>query len=170
METREELLQQVNLTIGSLVGILLNMERPEREVYEGWTAKDILGHITFWHESFARNLHDVAWWNKPSPLKGRYVDLNQQGVDEMRGYPMEEVIRRLETAQSVIRENILRPEVRMIPYRKGSRDYTPEEHLDIVNKHIQEHLKVIVSPSQPPATLPIFKNVKWRGIRRDTCR
>jgi len=25
-------------------------------VYELWNAKDILGHITFWHESFARNI------------------------------------------------------------------------------------------------------------------
>lgn len=28
-------------------------------VYKFWNAKDILGHITFWHESFAKNISDL---------------------------------------------------------------------------------------------------------------
>lgn len=27
-------------------------------VYEYWNAKDILGHFTYWHESFANNISD----------------------------------------------------------------------------------------------------------------
>jgi len=46
----------------------------------------------------------------------------------------------LEVAHRVIRENILNPKLTLIPYKKGSRDYTPEEHLDIVNEHIKEHM------------------------------
>ena len=36
---------------------------------------------------------------------------------------------------------ILNPRLTLIPYKKGSRDYSPEEHLEIVIGHIQLHLK-----------------------------
>jgi hypothetical protein len=32
----------------------------DKMVYEFWNAKDILGHFTFWHESFARNISDLG--------------------------------------------------------------------------------------------------------------
>ena len=58
-------------------------------------------------------------------------------------HTVEEIIQRLETAHKIIQENILNPKLVLIPYKKGSRDYTPEEHLDIVNGHNKEHLSGI---------------------------
>ncbi|MBE0672936.1 MAG: ClbS/DfsB family four-helix bundle protein [Anaerolineales bacterium] len=143
MDAREILLKQLNKTISQLSDVYKNMANPEIAVYEEWTAKDILGHIVFWHESFARNVRDIVNDIKPTPLKGKYSDLNQRCFDEMRQKTVEEIIQRLEAAHRVIRENILNPKLVLIPYKKGSRDYTPEEHLDIVNEHIKEHLSGI---------------------------
>ena len=143
METKEILLKQLNETISQLFDVYRNMANPEIAVYEEWTAKDILGHIVFWHESFARNVHDIVNDIKPTPLKGKYSDLNQRCFDDMRQKTVEEITQRLEAAHKVIRENILNPKLILIPYKKGSRDYTPEEHLDIVNEHIKEHLSGI---------------------------
>lgn len=143
MDTREILLKQLNETISQLFDVYKNMANSEIAVYEGWTAKDILGHIVFWHESFARNVRDIVNDIKPTPLKGKYSDLNQRCFDEMRQKTVEEITQRLEAAHRVIRENILNPKLVLIPYKKGSRDYTPEEHLDIVNEHIKEHLSGI---------------------------
>jgi hypothetical protein len=70
MEKREILLEELNKTISQLFAAYKNMENPEILVYEEWTAKDILGHIVFWHESFARNVHDLVNDIKPMPLKG----------------------------------------------------------------------------------------------------
>ncbi|MFN8457024.1 MAG: hypothetical protein U0401_20555 [Anaerolineae bacterium] len=125
-----------------------NVANPDMVVYEGWTAKDILGHITFWHESFARNVSDIVNDLKPTPLTGRYRDLNRRCFDEMRVQTVEDVIKRLEVAHRVIQENILNTKLILIPYKKGSRDYTPEEHLDLVNKHIREHLRDIEAVSK----------------------
>ncbi len=141
METREALLQHLNEAISQLLDVCQNVANPDLAVYEGWTAKDILGHITFWHESFARNVYDLVNDIKPTPLKGRFIELNQRGVEEMRQYPLEKVLERLVIAHRTIQDNILSPKLTLIPYRKGSRDYTPEEHLDIVRGHIREHLK-----------------------------
>jgi hypothetical protein len=143
MEKRELLLNQLNETITQLFDVYKNMANPEIIVYEDWTAKDILGHIVFWHESFARNVRDIVNDIKPTPLKGKYKDLNQRCFDEMRTKTVEEITKRLKAAHRVIRENILNPKLVLIPYKKGSRDYAPDEHLDIVNEHIKEHLSDI---------------------------
>jgi hypothetical protein len=156
METKAVLLDELDKAVRQLIVICRQLPDLDAAVYEGWTAKDILGHVTFWHESFARNVADLVHDRKPTPLKGKLSDLNQQGVEAMRSCSLEEVIGRLETAQCIIRANILNPKLILIPYRKGSRDYTPEEHLGIVVDHIRAHVKAIQgrgpkkrSPSRP---------------------
>ena len=151
METRETLLRQLNETISQLFDVYNDMADSEISIYDEWTAKDILGHIVFWHESFARNIRDIVNDIKPTPLKGKYSDLNQRCLDEMRTITIEDMTKRLEAAHRVIRENILNPKIASIPYKKGSRDYTPDEHLDIVNKHIKEHLSDIRKASMDDA-------------------
>jgi hypothetical protein len=148
METREILLKQLNETISQLIDVYKNIADPEMAVYEEWTAKDILGHIVFWHESFARNVRDIVNDIKPTPLKGKYCDLNQRCFDEMSTKTVETLTKRLEAAHRVIQENILNPKLVLIPYKKGSRDYMPDEHLDIVNKHVKEHLSGIRKASK----------------------
>jgi hypothetical protein len=48
---------------------------------------------------------------------------------------------RLESAHQVIQQNIHHPGLELIPYRQGSRKVTPEEHLEIVDRHLSGHLK-----------------------------
>lgn len=141
METRQTLLHYLNETVMQLRAVYQTLPDPGAMVYELWTAKDVLAHLTFWHESLARNLDDLANGRKPSPLKGRFIDLNQGGVDAMAHLNLAEVLERFDSAHAVIRANILNPALTLIPYKKGSREYTPEEHLDIVNEHINEHLR-----------------------------
>ena len=149
METRETLLDQLNETVSQLLDLYHTMPVPNTpDVYTDWTVKDVLGHIVFWHESFARNVRDLVNGIKPTPLKGKYSDLNQRCFDEMRTQTMENVMERLEIAHKMIQENILDAKLGFIPYKKGSRSYTPEEHLDIVNKHIKEHLTDIKKACQ----------------------
>jgi len=143
MKARENLLNQLNETISQLFDVYNTMSDPEFFVYEDWTAKNVLEHILFWHESFAQNVHDIVNDIKPTPLKGKYSDLNQRCFNEMRTKTVEDLLNRLDIAHRIIQENILNPKLEIIPYKKGSRDYTPNEHLDIVNEHIKEHLRGI---------------------------
>src|SRR5512137_3035385 len=102
METKEALLDRLTKTVAVLIAVCRQLPDPDAAVYEGWTAKDVLGHVTFWHESFARNVGDLVHDRKPTPLKGKLGDLNQQGVDVLRPCSLEEVIGRLEAAQRII--------------------------------------------------------------------
>lgn len=141
METRQILLERLNKTIAQLLSIYQTLPDPNAMVYELWSAKDVLAHLTFWHESFARNVDDLAHGRLPSPLKGRLRDLNQGGVDAMAHITLTEVLERFEAAHAIIQANILNPALILIPYRKGSREYTAEEHLDLVNDHVNFHLR-----------------------------
>ena len=92
METKEVLLKRLDETVAHLIEVVRAASDPDTVVYEGWSAKDLLGHVTFWHESFARNVADLVHDRKPTPLKGRLSDLNQQGVADLRPCSLEEVI------------------------------------------------------------------------------
>lgn len=110
-------------------------------VYELWNAKDILGHITFWHESFARNIDDLANHRKPNVLSGKLSEVNERSVETTRPIPVQDLIDRMLKAQSIIERHIFNDSIVEIPYRKGSRRYSRNEHLDIVAQHIRRHLK-----------------------------
>lgn len=110
-------------------------------IYQLWNAKDILGHITFWHESFARNISDLGNGIKPDPLKGKLSEVNKLSVEMTKAKSIRNLIERLKDAQRTIEEFIFMRDIKLIPYKKGSRDYSREEHLEIVSNHIHKHLK-----------------------------
>lgn len=115
----------------------------DKMIYEYWNAKDVLGHITFWHESFARNISDLGKNIKPSPLKGKLSEVNKQSVEATKNESVENLIKRLKEAQNTIEEYVFLDKVNLIPYKKGSRDYSKLEHLEVVSNHIHKHLKDI---------------------------
>ena len=76
-----------------------------------------------------------------NPLKGKLSEVNQLGVEATRPVPIDKLLVRLNIAQRVVEEHIFNTEVQLIPYKKGSRDYSRKEHLEIVAAHIKRHLK-----------------------------
>jgi len=110
-------------------------------VYTLWDAKDILGHIVFWHESFAANIADLGHGCKPNPLKGKLSEVNARSVETTKEVPIPELIERLRQAQHTIEQHIYNESIDLIPYKKGSRDYSRSEHVDIVTHHIGRHLR-----------------------------
>ena len=109
-------------------------------VYEDWTAKDVLGHITSWHMSFQRNLESALMNKKPMPFSGSLTDVNEREVLNMKKYTIEELVEKIKLAQNVIDMNIKNTNIMEIAYKKGSRNYSPLEHLEIVKRHINSHL------------------------------
>lgn len=108
-----------------------------------WTARDALVHIVFWHESFARNVGDLAGGRAPKPLKGTYAKLSERAAEENRDSTVEELLGRLASAQGIIEQSVFSPRVGLIPYKVGSRPYPAAEHLGVVNEHVSGHLKKV---------------------------
>ena len=142
--TGRELLTQVDAAVERIIRAVQDTAAPESLRVDDWSVQDTLGHIAFWHESFARNVKALVEGREPDVLEGSYPDLNRMGVERSRTMTVGQIAGRIRRAQGVIRRGILTlPADTQIPYRKGSRDYTPDEHLEIVRDHIVAHLNRI---------------------------
>ena len=139
MHTRRHSLLQLTQQVDAFISCVRAVDVETLQVYSLWTAKAVLCHLTFWHESFARNLRAVEHHQRLSPPKGTLTTLNQRGVDELRTNSVDHLVGRLLAAHACIRAAILDTTIGLIPYRRGSRPYTPDEHLEIVRAHIQKH-------------------------------
>ena len=134
-------MEQLEQAVEQIIASVRQVEHPESLRVDEWSAKDTLGHIAFWHESFARNVSALASGRVPVVLEGTYTDLNQRGVEASRTMTVGQIAGRIRRAQATIRRCIIKlPEDTAIPYRKGSRDYSPNEHLVTVRGHIIAHL------------------------------
>lgn len=134
-------LAHLNEVLAEFIDFFQQEYNYESMVYTHWNAKNILGHVTFWHESFARNISDLGTNQKPNPLKGKLSEVNQRSVETTQEVPIPHLITRLKEAQRTVEAHIFNENITLIPYKKGSRDYSRYEHLDIVARHITRHLK-----------------------------
>ena len=83
----------------------------------------------------------VVRHEKPKPFKGSFTAVNECEVTRLRKYSVKELINSITNAQTIIDTNIGNHDVKEIAYKCGSRSYTPLEHLSIVARHIEGHLK-----------------------------
>jgi len=138
---RLALILQLDEAVEQFIIAITRIEHPESLRVDDWSAKDTLGHIAFWHESFARNVSALVNGREPVVLEGTYPRLNQQGVEASHAMTVGRIAGRIRRAQATIRRCIVKlPPDTAIPYRKGSRDYSPDEHLAMVRGHIIAHM------------------------------
>ena len=154
LAARADLLAELDSAVERLLAAAVATVSDDVLVDGSWTVRDVVGHVTFWHESFARNVDDLVHARRPTPLRGRLSDLNEQGVAEARAVPLDTIVDRLRAAHATIRASILSPTLGLIPYRVGSRPYTPGEHLEVVRDHVRAHARSLeraCDPSRPRA-------------------
>ena len=140
-----ELLERLSATVDEMVAFYQSVGDTSLLVSSAWTARGVLVHVVCWHESFVRNVSDLAQGIKPKPLKGTYAELGRRSLDESSDCSVKDLLSRLMNAQHSIEESIFNPRVVLIPYKVGSRSYAPAEHLSIVNDHVKDHLKKVCS-------------------------
>jgi hypothetical protein len=139
--TLKDLLKKEQDIVNDLLTFFNNKHNFNKIIYTDWTAKDVLAHIVMWHESFANNIIDLINENKLNLLKGLLYEINENGVKEYGKYTVEELKSKIIDAQEKINNNIENEKIKLIPYLKNSkREYTKEEHLKIVYKHIKGHI------------------------------
>ena len=102
-----------------------------------WTVKDVLGHITFWHEYYAQQYKALSE-NKMPYVHRSLAGKNEEGRKEMSKYPKYKMINKLKKANSTLKKCILEDEIPKMRYMK-SREYKTDEFLDVVIGHINRH-------------------------------
>lgn len=109
-----------------------------------WTAKDYLSDIVYWHESFARNISDVSANRETNEIKLSLCDATIQAITENKNCSINTLLRRLTKAQKTIEAHILNNDIGSIPYRRGSREYSRIEYLDIRTSEFGWHFWSVV--------------------------
>ena len=122
-----------------LAGAARATSYPDDVVTGDWSARLVVAHLVFWHESFARNVADLAAGRRPAPVAGTYAALAERTRAELGDLPIEALLERLVAAQAVIRRDIGARGIDIIPYRRGSRAYPPLEHLEVTRDHVARH-------------------------------
>ena len=108
-----------------------------------WSVKDILCHITYWHNYYADNLNAEAKGEKYLFPKIKYSILSQKGFELLRPYSSEELFKMIDNSHLKIRDSIFVGKVSEMTYREGSKPYPIIEFLHIVEGHIRGHTKDI---------------------------
>lgn len=136
-------LKDLDIALNELIEFYERKPALDVMVYPLWDTKDILGHLVYWFESCARNVHDLAHKKVPTPLQGTMQEINQRSVQETRQASVDDLCVRLRSAQRKISRHIRSPRITVIPYRKYARPYTPSEHLEVLAYHVRYHLKAL---------------------------
>lgn len=137
----DERLAELEDAVAELVAVARSLPDSDVVATGEWTVRDVLAHLVFWHESFARNVADLAADRRPTPLAGTYAALAARTRTELGGAGIDALLARLIDAQAVIRGWVRDPRITLIPYRRGSRPYPPDEHLTVVRDHIRTHTR-----------------------------
>ncbi len=139
--TLEEQLGEEQKAVSEVMEFFQTAKDFSKIIYVDWTAKDVLGHIASWHLSFERNLLSAVHNEKPKPFSGTLTDVNEREVKKMAEFSISDLLAAIDKAQTTIDLNIENSDVTEIAYKRGSRNYSPLEHLEIVERHLRGHLK-----------------------------
>ena len=115
---------------------------PSDRMSDIWSVKDILCHITYWHQYYARNLSAQASGRSYVFPHIPFYELNQRGVEKLRSHSDENLFAMLTKANNKLKKVILCGKVKQITYRVGT-VYTFDRFLFIVNRHIRSHTRQV---------------------------
>lgn len=134
---------EINTLNQSIENFILQSKKINLEfiVYkEGWRKKDIISHITFWHEYYARVVLALSTGKQPDLFDKSYSEISENGVNSLKEESVQKIYFRLRNANKKLIQNISNVKT-LIPYKIGSRSYSPIEYLQTINTHINSHLK-----------------------------
>lgn len=138
------LLADIDSTIEGLAGWYGSALYPEGvELGEGgWSARQMLAHLVFWHETTATSIAIVAS-GAPAPTVGSDFDaLNAAAVAQWESQAIPDLLADLRTAQAKLRQAAFAvpgPDT-IVRVRPDGVQRTLAEQLAITRNHLQEHL------------------------------
>jgi uncharacterized protein (TIGR03083 family) len=136
---------------------LLQAADPARELYPGWTVKDLLAHITGWDDATITSLRSHVAGRTPVVLAERGIDeYNARTVTSRRDLDYPHVLKEWRLTRQVLRtiieqmpdEKFLEPLV--IPWGgKGTVTFLVETFRDHEDEHVHDLQEWLKDPSRP---------------------
>jgi hypothetical protein len=115
---------------------------PERALVESsWGPREVLAHLVYHHESYVEQVSALVSGEPYEPPKGRFSDLNAHAIENSRGVPIAELLRRFRRANEALCGFYRRPDVRAIvrEIKKGAKPRSLAVLITEVEAHIRNH-------------------------------
>lgn len=136
---RLQLIDDLDSAVEEFLDVCQKIKLSTPAYEDGWGVKGIIAHIVFWHEYYAQVITAYSNNRKPELLWNLKL-ANDEGCPKLTKRPRNELIERMRLAHSKLRENIIKLDKLDIKYyAKGSRTYTVEEYLSLIDGHIRKH-------------------------------
>lgn len=104
-----------------------------------WTVKDVLCHIVFWHNYYAKQHSALASGKNPVIFKSKGGSTrNQEGVDLLKSLSKENLIEKLNKSHKDLYRSIIVNQVPGMDYT-DKKHYQTEESLEVIAGHINRH-------------------------------
>jgi len=115
----------------------INKKKLTDMVTNQWTIKDLLGHITYWHQYYAQQYKALSIGEKPY-IHQTLVGKNEEAIKKTKYVSKKKLIGNLIEANESLRTSILVKKVPKMKYVKSSQ-YTTDHFLEVVIGHISRH-------------------------------
>ena len=138
--TRAETIARLDATVDEVSRVLPALP-PPAVPHGGWGAHEVLSHIVFWHETYARILETMAEGRRPAVLVGVFPEFNRIAVERFRTVRDAVLVARLRRANAIVVAALgsLPPHAR-IRIKSGTNARGPVEFADRVDAHLRGHL------------------------------
>lgn len=107
---------------------------------EGLTKKDIVAHVTMWHEYYARVLTALVSNMPPKLYRESTTLINKIWLEKYKELSLDTLILKLEEANNTFLKNIVKIKG-IIPYSENGRRYVPWQYVSAITSHIKGHTK-----------------------------
>jgi len=115
----------------------INKKKLKDMVSDEWTIKDLLGHITYWHQYYAQQYKALSIGDKPY-IHQSLVGKNEEAIKKTKHISQKKLIGNLLEANETLRTSILVKKVAKMKYVKSSQ-YSTNHFLEVVIAHINRH-------------------------------
>ena len=138
---RAEAIERLDATVDEVARVLPALP-PPAVPNTGWGAHEVLSHVVFWHETYARILEAMTEGREPVVLEGVFPEFNRIAVERFRAAPDALLVERLRHANAVVVAALaaLPPHAR-IRIKSGANPRGPVQFADRIEAHLRGHLE-----------------------------
>jgi hypothetical protein len=120
-----------------------------------WGPREILAHIVFAHEIYVRELRATARGGPPELFAHTGQEQNRMAVAENGSVSVDELLRRLMSAQRKLAKLVVRPDVQAVSfyYRATSQPREVPQAMRLIAGHFRGHMRDVrkAAKIKPPA-------------------
>lgn len=136
---QESLLQALDRSVTTITDFLVQVDESFFDGYQ--TAREVISHLLFWHREYVMITNALVNGRCPHLRQSTFVALNARATREFRSMSMQSLCQDLRNLQSALACNLRRlPDWDVaFPVKKGCRQATVTERVQMIQEHIDGH-------------------------------